>query len=281
MKRRYAGITLIEILMVAGIIIILAGLLIPATTMVRKSAKVTKQRVELNSIELGITAFRNDYGDYPPSDYDTTPNGYGGAQKLTEALCGWDLLGFHPNSHWRADGRDNAGNRVYDANTINPANLRARKGPYLDMTAVSVYKINQLFQNYSPLQGDTYVLCDVFGVRNLQPGKALAGTPVLYYRANRASRDPNITATLADRIYNYEDNRDLVALRTLTPDGSASGRSHRLGLVTGNYQNFYDFIADNRGAIPWCYNSESYILITAGPDGEYGTKDDICNFPTP
>ena len=26
------------------------------------------------------------------------------------------------------------------------------------------------------------------------------------------------------------------------------------------------------------YRADQYILISAGPDGEYGTADDICNF---
>ena len=67
MKRKYSGVTLIEILMVAGIIVVLAGLLIPTMTMVRKVANQTKQKADLNAIELAITTFRNDDGDYPPS----------------------------------------------------------------------------------------------------------------------------------------------------------------------------------------------------------------------
>jgi len=294
-KRKYSGITLIEILMVVGIIVVLAGLLIPAMTFVRKSANVTRQRAELNTIELAITTFKNDDGDYPPS-LGTCPANtadYSGAQILAEALCGWDLLGFHPDSRWRSDGRDCGGGSpgIY-RRPLDPANnaqdrqnLQERRGPYLDMARMSVFKLGALF-NSRTAQGvtleDTYVLCDVFGVRNLQSGsrRVLAGTPILYYKANPASKDPNISTTYSDRIYDVLDNRYLVALDTLTSTG-AGGNPHRLGVSTRNYKNFYDFISDTRGAIPWSYNPESYILISAGPDGEYGTKDDICNFPTP
>jgi len=291
-KRKYSGITLIEILMVAGIIVVLAGLLIPAMTFVRKTANVTKQRAELNTIELAITTFKNDDGDYPPS-LGTCPVNtadYSGAQILAEALCGWDLLGFHPDSRWRSDGRDCGGGSpgIY-RRPLDPANnaqdrqnLQERRGPYLDMANISVFKLDQLFGTVSSLEGNTYVLCDVFGVRNLQSGnrRVLAGTPILYYKANPASKDPNISTTYSDRIYDVEDNRYLVALNKLTPSGSV-GDAHRLGYNANNYKNFYDFISDTRGAIPWSYNPESYILISAGPDGEYGTRDDICNFPTP
>ncbi len=274
MKRKYSGITLIEILTVVGIIVVLAGLLIPATSLVRKVANQTKQRAELGTIALAITTFKNDYGDYPPSD--DAAGDYGGAQKLTEALCGWDLLGFHPNSHWRSDGMDGSGNLVYDPNITNPTNLQARKGPYLDMSAVSVHKIKELFGTVSTLEDETYVLCDVFGVKSLQVGnkRVLAGTPILYYKANPASKDHSRTGTAyADRIYNVLDNEELVKLGTLT------GKTHSIADTAGSYAKFYEFIKDPRvTAVPWPYKPDSYILISAGPDGEYGTKDDICNF---
>ncbi len=274
-KRKYSGMTLIEILMVAGIIVVIAGLLIPATTLVRKVAKETKQRAELGTIELAITTFKNDYGDYPPSDY--TGGDYGGAQKLTEALCGWDLLGFHPNSRWRSDGQDGSGTKVYDPNVANPVNLRARRGPYLDMTAVSVFKIKDLFGAVSTVEDETYVLCDVFGARSTEePGgkRVMAGTPILYYKANPASKDHSRSGTAyADRIYNVLDNEELVKLGTLT------GKAHSIADTAGSYAKFYEFIQDPRvTSIPWPHNPESYILISAGADGEYGTKDDICNF---
>ena len=108
-KKFLTGFTFVEILIVLGIIAILVALLIPALAAVRNMAKETQQKAQLATIEMGLTAFKNDYGDYPPSDW--TLNGapamngdYCGAQKLAEALVGWDLMGFHTNSAWRADG---------------------------------------------------------------------------------------------------------------------------------------------------------------------------------
>ena len=100
MKTRTSGLTVIEILVVVGIIALLVGLLLPAVHTVQKMAKETKQRAQFTAIELGLTAFKNDYGDYPPSSWwnPNVPGGrqnYCGAQKLAEALLGWDLLGFH------------------------------------------------------------------------------------------------------------------------------------------------------------------------------------------
>ena len=66
-KRKKSAFTLVELLIVLGIIAILVSLLIPALTMVRKMAKETQQKAQITTIELAIVAFKNDYGDYPPS----------------------------------------------------------------------------------------------------------------------------------------------------------------------------------------------------------------------
>ena len=42
---------------------------------------------------------------------------------------------------------------------------------------------------------------------------------------------------------------------------------------------FYNYITDPKvTAVDWPYRPDSYILISAGVDGLYGTNDDICNF---
>jgi prepilin-type N-terminal cleavage/methylation domain-containing protein len=113
-RREKSGLTVIEILVVVSIIAILVGILIPSLRMVQNTAKAVKQQAQFTAIDLGLAAFRGDYGDYPPSNWwnpaiPGTPQNYCGAQKLAEALLGWDLMGFHPNSAWRADGLDAAG----------------------------------------------------------------------------------------------------------------------------------------------------------------------------
>ena len=58
---------MIEILVVVGIIATLVGLMLPAVHTVQKMAKETKQKAQFTAIELGLAAFKSDYGDYPPS----------------------------------------------------------------------------------------------------------------------------------------------------------------------------------------------------------------------
>jgi len=292
-RRTKNAFTIVELLTSIVIIAILVSLLIPSIAMVRRSAKETAQKAQFTSIDMGLTAFKNDYGDYPPSDWMPPPPlvRYCGAQKLAEAMFGWDLLGFHPQSAWRADGLDAGGN----ANTVyfSTNTLNERKGRYLELATANVFRLGTwgglpgLFSNCDPLNPQTFVICDVFTVRRMtdSSGKTVrAGTPILYYRANTASN--NITAlNLADRIYDYRNNYPLVeVLGSLTVDGRR-GADHPLKTnVGGEYVVFYGSqygIKDPKIMPPqpaWPHRPDSYILISAGMDGLYGTADDIRNF---
>ena len=290
MKRKESGFTMMEMLIVLGILMLLVGLLIPALTAVKNVAKETKQKAQFATIELSLAAFKNDHGDYPPSSWALPPNPdstYCGAQKLTEALLGWDLLGFHPDSAWRADGLDAlAGPATYDPlksrdfnNDGVPDTMNERKGPYLELATASAFKLRDLFSNNftgqlaGPLAPDTYVLCDAFSSKNIRlPNGQIkkAGAPILYYRANASQQ-------LIRGRYNVQDNEALIDMKW---QADADGRLHPLNDTTNNYQFFYEeYIRDPKiEARVWPYRPDSYLLISAGADGLYGTPDDIRNF---
>jgi prepilin-type N-terminal cleavage/methylation domain-containing protein len=272
---RRTGLTLVELLVVLAIIALLVGILIPALTVVQQTARETKQKAQINHIELALVAFKNDYGDYPPSDLTPGHENYCGAQKLAEALLGWDLLGFHPRSDFRADGRNDNGVFIYDPS--DPNLFDQRKGPYLDSQAADVFRLGNtppnrpgLYNDTMTLAPDTYVICDVFSNQRIEliNGKTVsAGVPILYYRANTSEN------TIEGR-YNPLDNDAIVQIKELVDN-----REHPLGIPDGNYEVFYNFIRDPKiYARDWPYRPDSYILISAGADGLYGTSDDIRNF---
>ena len=136
---------------VVGIIAVLMGVLIPALNVVQKMVRNTKQKAQLTTIDLAITAFKSDYGDYPPSDWQNLSNGnrdYSGAQMLTEALLGWDLMGFHPESAWRADGKDASDGDLYEI-AINGTpdeqekNLKERIESYIERTHIGAFYVGK------------------------------------------------------------------------------------------------------------------------------------------
>jgi type II secretory pathway pseudopilin PulG len=280
MRSKFRGFTTIELLTVIAVIAILLGLLLPSLNMARNTARNAQQRVQLAAIDQALLAFRNDYGDYPPSEYTwTTEGGYGGAQKLVEGLLGLDLLGFHPDSEFDAILLENP---LYTELT-----LHERRPRYLEIETASPFLVGN-YQSRAGLFGAntgylapfTYVLCDVYGRIPVEVGGRIerAGLPILYYRANPSGIGLDLSGRPVDTIYDFADNSELVGL------GDNSWDDLKWGEVQGiKIKPFYEFITDDRvvrseGARPWPYRPDSYILISAGIDGLYGTRDDITNF---
>jgi hypothetical protein len=150
------------------------------------------------------------------------------------------------------------------------------------------------------------VFCDVYRVRKIIDitGKPItAGAPILYYKANTAYKTIDPNALISQRIYDCRDNRPLMDLGKLTVNGVASSTLHPLSYDPGSslkYPVFYNTkYPDSPPYLPatyggsgigygirnpkvttnyWPYRPDSYILISAGPDGFYGTADDIHNY---
>ena len=139
----------------------------------------------------------------------------------------------------------------------------------MNLSIIMVYQPG-LFPDTTPLAPNTYVLCDEFGRKKIKliNGKTVtAGAPILYYRANTAEK------TIRG-IYNAYDNDAIVQIMQV-----ADNREQPLGRSANQFQYFYDYIRDPKiDARAWPYKPDSYILISAGVDGRYGTGDDIRNF---
>ncbi len=278
-KTQNFGFTLIEVLTAVVIIAILVGILVPALNMVRKIANDAKQRAQIASIEIGLSLYKNEdsFGDYPPSHgYNDTYN-YCGAQTLAEAMFGQDLLGVDPNTQYDPD------NPVYDDESASYSTDN-RKGPYLDRTNITVLTPADLFKSTAPLGSlidDKYVICDVYGhytkpitVRN-STKRVKIGAPVLYFKADTSKVGINASAP-QDSVYNFSDN-----YRIVMPGRVSDGEPHS-GFIDGSTpDNFYNYITDEMTSTATTdrpLRPDSFLLISAGNDGLYGTSDDICNF---
>ena len=292
MKRQKSAFTVVELITVVAIISLLVGLLIPALSAVKNAARDAKQRAQFTSIELALTAFKNDYGDYPPSlGREPIPPrdwlNYCGAQKLAEALVGQDLLGFARKSQFYSDGSIDTPTGRLNLYNVNDAFLMSqRRDPYLEVETAKPFFLGQLFANTGPLAPDTYVLCDVYGRKKvIQPNgkEAKAGRPILYYRANTSGKT-------TVEIYDVSDNDRIVEAAE-----NEDRRGHPLGAgpypppFKSQVEFFYGGPNPAAGPIGLIqdpkvlkisrpYRPDSFLLISAGSDGIYGSGDDIHNF---
>ena len=230
-----------------------------------------RQTAVYASLVAALELFRGDFESYPPSNaLDDANQPYSGAMKLAEAMVGQDLLGFCPTSAFRLDGTDpNTGEFLY---ATAPPSVRARKGPYLHVTYTGAHRVGEVYGrgNTGSFPEHVYVLCDVFERR--RPGGAKTGMPILYYRAdvNGTAHDLN-NPDNPENVYDYRDNQALIDLGV----PGEPGRVHPLADPKRFYMNTRSHKSPER-PVPYC--ADGYILISAGRDGLYGTKDDICNF---
>jgi hypothetical protein len=228
-----------------------------------------RQKAQFHSIEAAVELFDSQFKGYPPSEgNDATGSPYCGAMKLAEAMMGQDLMGYHPKSAFRADGLDpNTLTPLYTADT-----LKVRTGPFLPLENANVYKLVDVYGKgkTGPFHEGALVLRDTY-VRKL-PGGKKAGMPILYYRARRSGtkHDPN-NPDDPQNIYDYRDN---LALINLGVPGDPNA-VHPLANPRRFYLNTRN---DKVSSMSRPVRGDSYILISAGYDGLYGTADDICNF---
>ena len=276
-ENKKVGFTIIELLTVMAIIALLVWILIPSMNRARIFARNTRQQAQLTAIDMAITLFKNDYGDYPPSNQsDEDPasgNKYNGAQKLAEAMVGQDMLGFHPNSAWRDDGTNPSlvNPNLYNRQNFDAGTLNQRVGPYLDPDKTKAFKLSQVFNNNLAEFQDNLVLCDSFTKTKVQIGEEYfkVGLPILYYKAKTSNTQlgggPNLS------IYTYFSNIDIIELKKNVYGGN-EGR-------VAFFQKFQDPKATLAASgVLRPYRADSYILISAGADGVYFTADYVTNF---
>lgn len=276
-----AAFTIIELLTVMSVIILLIGLLVPALNMVKRFAKKVTQKNQFHTIRIAMDTFNAQWEEYPSSeagrDNPTSPY-YCGALRLAEAMVGRDRLGYDPTGDYATD--DLSGRSLYL-----PQNANAHKlgGFYAGA-------------RLRPFEATSYVLCDVYA-RNVTYNNTAypedpmngrpVGMPILYYQANTSGTQhptpfnsgPPLSVGPDDpqNIYNYKDNQALLQRGKpweVAPPAPES--RHSLLDPAVFYQKTWDDKIDIDAGRP--QNADSYILVSAGFDGEYGTDDDVFNF---
>lgn len=279
--------TIIELLTVMSIVVILIGILLPSLNMVKRYAKVVTQKNLFRNIDSGLQAFEIDFKEYPASGAtDADGAQYCGAMKLAEAMAGQDGLGFNPNSIFKADDGDGE-TELYPPSQGEPTswpdwyveNLRNRK-EYLEPKDIQICTLDDLYATASgfTFTNEVALLLDVFRAATNRSTHKRMGMPILYYKADSSKLVHDVNdPTNPNNIYNYLDNHAFLNLGL--PWDTTKKPPLYQGTVGLPGQVFYEKTLD-KSALPIQrpHNKDSYILISAGWDGIYGTRDDVYNF---
>jgi len=277
--------TLVELLVVIAVIALLVTIIMPSLNGAKVLARKARVTTLIKTISGGLEMFRNDQslGDaYPPSYWDTDEGGnpYSGAgqdsskahptkvygaQMLVWGLAGADLLGPPPPG-FESINSNNQIQNYYNLTTGTPNT--AREGPFIDTSKATIQNLTTSGSNQNIYVGSTEANPNIPAIIDD------FGRPVLYYAATDANTGMNK--------YAYNDN--LPFYKTWTGNKKTDDWIANTGTVTfgdgKSLTGFNGFIhnpAITSSAQPM--NPKSYLLISAGPDGLFGTQDDITNFP--
>ena len=308
MRNNKKAFTLIELLVVVSIIAALMAIMVPALNKVGKIKKNLKQKAAFHAGEISLELYSKDFGDYPDSSQIVGAGGaITGAQRIAEAFFGRDDRCFNPKTKWHP-GRD----ALVPQDIYTDLTLKDRKKPYFQRKRVGFYTVYDLWAGntapssiYSsgaaPASATevTPIFTDVF-LRNkvtLASGeRAKVGMPILYFKADstKGFREDqptglqNITHSniYGNWVYNFDDNLPVLQLPWLRdtaaqPNGLALHyqKDPDNPSTTDNAQLFYEQLTQRQdGNFFKPYNKSTFILISAGDDGIYGTKDDLTNF---
>ena len=296
-SRRRAGFTLVELLTVVGIIALLISILLPSLAQARIQAKTTATGLAVKALGDGLEMFRNDFGEYPDSARRLDPisnffsagpnNALSGAHWLTRAMAGFDLQGVDTEGVVLADGTG-------VQRTVAQVVGLSRRGLYAENQKIFARDTDssKFRQTTSGPNTGRHVIMDTFGF------------PVLYYQANARAKmpmgiDPAVTSGL---IYNQWDNYQFTGADSSARgwDFAGAGSSgstepvHCLGFfgtldpttIDNDQGNCTDTFAsylhnhetEQLSGVIKPVKPDSYLLISAGHDGLYGTPDDVNNF---
>ncbi len=232
------GFTLIELMVVIGIIAILASLLIPAFSAVTSSANNVATQAMISVLERGLESYRNELalgGVYPPSHSDNpaVPLGHvtisdpllpvasaqvlgiSGANLLAYALLGADQLGtpgFNDINNtgggwWDDMSSAPGGGGAYelDPDTREPLITRYPRvgGSFVDEPTQKGIRTFEQLERERVLAGQVGF---AQGVATQPMFTDKWKRPILYYRANRGGREMITTPGATVGVYDNRDN---------------------------------------------------------------------------
>jgi prepilin-type N-terminal cleavage/methylation domain-containing protein len=236
---RSRGFTLVEVLVVILIVGMLAGLLLPAVMQALTKARNTAIKAEIDMLHMAIMNYKNEYGSFPPC-FD--PSGYSSAGSASKHLAR-----LFP--------------RCVNPTATGEGEFASASEPITPFTAIvswlGGYTNNPMF----PLTGgDRKRLFDFDQARI---------SPTLSYFPPKNPNSPYIYITSDQYLWDHDNNPTTPPVVRYFPPPGGAYYGHRIPPAGGN-----NFAVATQPA----FNPDTFQILCAGRDGEFGTDDDLSNF---
>lgn len=257
------GFTLVELLVVMGIIAILIGVLIPVIASVRRAAYATDSRNQIKNVGNAIDRYYQDHSAYPGVFSNAqiltagglTPTGATGRLSQTENM----MLSL-------AGGLNAAGAGYVTADVgrgpLTYGSPQKRLSPYVEVNSQFASVSGSLLD-----QGGRFGVGEAMGANIGIPefvDRFPGGLPIIYIRAKVGAT----TVTASDGTAQY----DLREISIYSAGTFAVPAAPTPDFVSWNAYLVHPSISTS------AKRQDSYVLISPGEDRKYGTSDDICNF---
>ena len=285
-RRRPSAFTMIELLTVIGIIVVLMAILLPVVSRVRIQAQVANTQQQINQIVGAIERYRAEQGVYPGpisnAAFSTTagtggPATDGGSITSTEnmvmGICGGLENATIPGP--RKTDPDSVGKGA--VTHVTDPTRRVRLQVYIDPTPGSMMPLQPWASNGKTGRAGSAGDCNIpeFIDRFQDP------RPIIYMRANVGN--PGVTATSNTAQYNSSCFNPYL---TRSPAKDSQGHP----LLPGDFDTAtpepgttvpafttYDAYLMHPTVTNVPRGKDQFILVSAGADNTFGTKDDIFN----
>jgi prepilin-type N-terminal cleavage/methylation domain-containing protein len=277
--------TVLELMLVISVILVLAAILLPSLGYARKVAQKAAAKAQLGTLQQGLQQYFQDFGFYPPSSplvpgtaqrvYAVIKPGRGG-DMLAEALTGYlngdaDGAGQFTGANSSYSDASNYGFRI----NRNVSMGGKVYGPYASTDPKQLKVINN---------GDRQYYVDPWGKEilyyrsNVVAGSPLKVTKIFDTAANIASAVAAGTTalfTVDDCSRDFQDQLNPTP-PNLNPTGSTPTSAIYKALGNGpDPASSLNPKAITNNVYGTIVGSDSFLLLSAGPDGVYFTTDDI------
>ncbi|MDB5357233.1 MAG: hypothetical protein JWN24_3686 [Phycisphaerales bacterium] len=284
-RRGRAGFTLVELLVVVGIIIILISILLPVVATMQRKSRETDTSALINKLATAAQNYYNDFRNYPGPVPDSRISGYGPPPPGPLNITGITTLTSSENFLLALLGGLTAKSNAPNPPTISYDPTFVGKGP-------------QSLNPLTPKQTSAYV---DFTASDITPKDATGNYAT--YNSIAIGSPPTVPDSVVPEFFDhFSTPRPLIILRARVgartivdtipgPNGvvdpqyySAEMLPYGFNFPTANEPDtgmpkytaavqFFQHPTINDQRTP--RNKDTFIIMSAGVDGIWGTKDDI------